>query len=218
MRTKFALFDFDKTLSRGDSIIPFVIYAERKGFAPRGQILRAAWAFLTQRRHPNAVSWAKGVSLSFLKGRTLQETDDFCRGFFRDVLAKRIFRDGRAEIERLKTEGYTVVVVSASAEAYMHLLPEFLPVDAVLATRCGLDADDVYTGQVGQNCKGVEKPLRIAAYLAAHHMELDYDTSCAYGDSLSDAPMLQLTAAPTLVNPAGKLAAALPEARRVRWK
>lgn len=218
MRTKFALFDFDKTLCAGDSIVPFVMYAERKGFAPRGQTIRAAWAFLTQRRHSDAVSWAKGVSLSFLKDKTLAETDEFCRGFFRDVLVKRMFRDGRTEIDRLKAEGYTIMVVSASSEAYMHLLPEFLPVDAVLATRCGIDVNDVYTGQVGQNCKGIEKPLRIAAYLAAHHMELDYDASRAYGDSLSDAPMLQLTASPTLVNPAKKLAAALPKARRVRWK
>jgi hypothetical protein len=37
----FALFDFDKTLSRGDSIIPYLFYCIRRGVAPASQFFRA---------------------------------------------------------------------------------------------------------------------------------------------------------------------------------
>jgi phosphoserine phosphatase len=47
----------------------------------------------------------------------------------------------------------------------------------------------------------VEKPLRLAEYLAATGDRLDYDRSWAYGDSESDAPMLELCAHKVAVNP-----------------
>ena len=121
-----------------------------------------------------------------------------------------------SELWQLKAAGYTIVVVTASAEAYMRLLPEFLPVDAVLSTPCET-MDGVYTGVVGVNCRGEEKVRRIQAYLQAQDMEVDAD-SRAYGDSASDAPMLRLTAHPVLVNPRKKLQAAMPEASTVSWK
>ena len=55
-----------------------------------------------------------------------------------------------------------VVVVSASTSLYMDLLPEFMPVDDVLSTSCPFDEEGQYTGLVGENCWGVQKPLRIA--------------------------------------------------------
>ena len=81
-----------------------------------------------------------------------------------------------------------------------------------------MDADGIYTGDSGENYKGLQKPLRLASYLAAKRWELDWDASCAYGDSASDWPMLALTAHPTLVNPAGKVRKLHPDAACVRWR
>jgi len=71
---------------------------------------------------------------------------------------------------------------------------------------------------VGENCKGLQKPLRIAEYLAARQMELDYDASCAYGDSASDMPMLDLTAQPHLVNPSRRVKKRFPHVPVLHWK
>lgn len=215
--TKFAFFDFDDTLSRGDSVVPFLLYAVRRGAAPRSQLLRAAWGYLTQLGRPGHISRAKEHTFSFIKGKRPEELDDLCRDFFREVITPRLYEDAIAELWRLKSTGHTVVVVSASADVYMHLLPEFLPVDAVLSTRCTVE-NGMYTGQVEANCKGVEKPRRIAAWLAENELELDAEASCAYGDSLSDAPMLRLVGQPTLVNPGRKLSAALPHVPHVHWR
>ena len=217
MKMKCALFDFDNTLCRGDSIVPFVLYAIRKGKAHWTQLFRAAGAFLTQARHPEQISYAKEHTLSFIKGCSVHEMDDFCRGFLSDVMIRRMYRDALTELDRLHAEGYHIVVVSASVELYMHLLPEFLPVDAVLGTQCGVDEQEHYTGDIGENCKGLQKPLRLASYLAAKRWELDWDASCAYGDSASDWPMLELTSKPTLVNPTSQVRKLHPEAQCVRW-
>ena len=217
MQASFALFDFDKTICRGDSVLPYLLYCVKKGYAPVRQVFRAAAGYIKQRMKPSLVTVAKMEALSYIAGHTEQEMDEIARGFFRDVLMKRVFRDGLAELSRLRQEGKRILVVSASASVYMRVLPEFLPVDGVLSTVCAVGADGRYNGLIGENCKGIQKPLRIAEYLAANHLTLDFDTSCAYGDSASDAHMLSLTAQPILVNPAKGLIEALPEAKIVSW-
>lgn len=215
--TKFALFDFDNTVCRGDSVVPYLLYSIRRGVAPWTQVFRALHGYVHQRLHPDEISAAKTLALSFLRGRTQEQMDDHARGFFREVLCKRFYPRAAAEMQRLKDEGFTVVVITASVDAYMRVLCEFLPVDAVLATRCAVDQDDCYTGDIGENCKGAQKAFRLASWMAQHHLELDYDVSCAYGDSPSDLHMLNLTASPRLVNPHRRLAAALPDAPVHRW-
>lgn len=215
--TKCAFFDFDDTLCRGDSVVPFLLYAIRKGAAPWTQLFRAAKGYLSQIGHPEKISGAKETTFSFIKGKEQSAMDDLARDFFREIITPRLFEQGIAELWRLKSEGYTIVVVSASVDLYMHLLPEFLPVDAVLATHC-LTENGCYTGQIAANCKGEEKPRRIAEWLSANGLELEAEASRAYGDSPSDAPMLRMVGQPTLVDPHKKLAAALPDAPHVHWR
>lgn len=49
-----AFFDFDDTLARGDSILPFLLYCIRKRIAPRRQLVKAAGAFLYWKLRPVA--------------------------------------------------------------------------------------------------------------------------------------------------------------------
>lgn len=215
--TKCAFFDFDNTLAKGDSVVPFLLYAIRKGQAPRRQLFRAAWGYLTQLGRPGKGSRAKEHTFSFIKGKRPEELDDLARDFFQDEITPRLYEDAIAELWQLKSSGHTVVVVSASADLYMHLLPELLPVDAVLSTHCVVE-NGVYTGKVEANCKGEEKVNRITAWMQANGLKLDGEHSCAYGDSFSDGSMLRLVGNPVLVNPGKKLAAAFPKARTVRWR
>ena len=63
-----AFFDFDDTLARGDSILPFLLYCIRKRISPRRQLVKAAGAFLYWKLRPSRASRAKSATLSFLKG------------------------------------------------------------------------------------------------------------------------------------------------------
>lgn len=215
--TAFAFFDFDDTLARGDSILPYLLYCIRRGLAPRRQMLRAASGFIRWKLNPAHASAAKESTLSFIAGRTVEEMDELARDFFRQVQRDRFFLEGVQELHRLREMGVKPVIVSASSDVYMRVLPEFLPVHAVISTTCEV-SEGCYTGRVGPNCKGEEKVRRIQEWLDAQGLHIDKPASSGYGDSPSDAPMLLLTAAPTLVNPKRKLRQRIPDGRIVRWK
>ena len=217
---KYALFDYDGTLAPGDSIVPFMLYAVQNGKAPVSRLIVAGATAILPYLFPKRFThgWAKRKALAFLKGHSRAEMDAFALAFFHDKVEKKLYADGQRELTRLKQEGYHILLVSASPDVYLNAIGHALGAEAVLATTCGLEADGkTYTGLVGENCKGVEKPLRIAAYLAANHADLDWETSRAYGDSASDVPMMNLTAHPVCVNPKKKLRQALPDAETVHW-
>lgn len=214
--TAFAFFDFDDTLAKGDSIFPFLLYCIKRGYAPRCQLFKAAAGFLRWKLQPSSGRAVKEMTLSFIKGRTVEDMDALARDFFRDVQQKAFFEDAAPELFRLRQLGAKIVIVSASSDLYMKVLPEFLPVDAVISTVCEVQ-EGRYTGKIGKNCKGEEKVARIRRWLDEQELTIDREHSAGYGDSPSDAPMLLLTAAPTLVNPKRKLRAALPEGRIVHW-
>lgn len=216
--TPFAFFDFDDTLARGDSILPYLLYCIRRGAAPKTQLLKAAAGYLRWLIHPERASSAKQSTLSFIRGKRQEDMDELARDFFREKQSQRFFHDGSKELCRLRGEGYRILVVSASPEVYMRVLPEFLPVDDVICTTCPLDANSCYTGEIGANCKGDEKPRRIAAYLKVQGASIDQARSRGYGDSPSDAPMLRLTGTPLLVNPKKKLLQRLPQGKRLTWR
>ena len=44
---------------------------------------------------------------------------------------------------------------------------------------------------IGKNCKNEEKVKRIQEVIKNHNLEIDYDLSYAYSDSLHDIPMLK---------------------------
>lgn len=215
--TAFAFFDFDDTLARGDSIFPFLLYCIRRGYAPRWQVFKAAAGFLRWKLQPSSGRAVKEWTLSFIKGRTVAEMDDLARDFFRDVQQKHFFADAAPELFRLRQQGMKLVVVSASSDLYMRVLPEFLPVDAVISTVCET-ADGRYTGRIGKNCKGEEKVRRINAWLTENDLSIRKEDSAGFGDSPSDAPMLRLTASPHLVNPKRKLRQLIPDGIILHWK
>lgn len=213
-----AFFDFDDTLARGDSILPFLLYCIKRGIAPRRQLIKAAGAFLYWKLRPGQASRAKSVTLSFLRGRTEDEMADTARAFFRDEYLTRFYQDGLTELWTLRSQGMKLVVVSASPDVYMRILPEFMPIDAVLSTRCEVGADGRYTGRVGENCKGAEKVRRIEGYLRENQLVLDMKCSSAYGDSPSDAEMMGLVNRAVLVNPKKGLLKRKPDGIIVNWK
>lgn len=215
--TAFAFFDFDDTLARGDSIFPYLLYCIRRGLAPRRQLFKAAIAFLRWKLHPSTGRAAKETTLSFIAGHTVEEMDEIARGFFRDEQRKRFFHSGMGKLEEHRSSHVTTVIVSASSDVYMRVLPEFMALDHVISTTCEV-IDGRYTGKVGKNCKGEEKVRRIQEWLEEQGLIIDKESSFGYGDSPSDAPMLLLTASPRLVNPKNKLVNRIPDAEICRWK
>lgn len=214
-----AFFDFDGTLCSGDSIFPFLLFATQNGYAPKLQLLKALRGYLAQLAHTERVVKSKEDALSFIQGKSQKEMDEIARCFFNKVLCPRFFADGQKEMEKRKAEGKEIVIVTASPDVYMRVLPEFMPlIDAVIATRCIVDERGIYTGRIESNCRGTEKTVMIERYLSQREYELDRANSYAYGDSLSDSHMLQMIAHPVAVNAKAGLIDAVSSAESVSWR
>lgn len=221
MLKPFALFDFDDTLIRGDSIVKLCFYAVRKGWMNPLRLLPVGVHSVLYLCGLSTPQKAKQAALRFLKGRSEDEVNRFAEDFCRTVLIPRLYPDGVKELKARAESGCEVWLVSASPEFYLKPLMKHLPLSCVVGTRLYVE-DGKHTGlMAGENCRGVEKPLRIAEMLAARGDMLDYADSYGFGDSAGDAPMLALCGHKVAVNPRKKLLKALDGAdgvTQVQWK
>jgi phosphatidylglycerophosphatase C len=198
-----AAFDFDGTLARRDTLVPFL------------------------RRARGSHRVAAAVGLVAL-GRTRRERDllkvAVLARLFRGMPAERLDALGRAYVPTLvgllrpemvervrwhRDQRHAVVIVSASLGAYLRPLAEHLGLDAALAVELVAGADGLLTGEVvgGLNTRGPEKVARLHAWAdqrfgPAAELEL-----WAYGDSAGDAELLAAADHPTWV---GRKASAAP--------
>lgn len=222
MQKTYALFDFDGTLIRGDSIILLCRYAWQKKLIGAGKAAGMFWTAVLYGLKIRTAVEAKEYAISFLNGKKADEVDAIAADFVKTVLLPRLRPEGLAEIARHHEAGATVLLVSASSTFYLKHLKAPLGVDDIVATRIDVDGKGVFTGKVcGDNCRGVQKPLRLAEYLAAMGDNLDYSSSSAYGDSYGDLPMLRLCGHKVAVNPKARLWRSLRRlegAARVQWR
>lgn len=190
---RIAIFDFDGTLIRGDSLGPFL--------AAIAGPLRATAAFaagLAGAMGGNALldrrSAVKAALLHrTLAGRSLDEAEDAARRIGRRL------RWRPAMVEALKAHklaGCRIVVATGALDLYIEEALGDLPVDDVLATTMEVDGRRLTGRMAGGNCVRAEKARRVAAYLAEHGPFME---SWGYGNRPSDLAMLALVDHPTVV-------------------
>ena len=200
-RRRVAAFDFDGTLARGDSLIPFLTWV-----CGRSAVARAlAW-------HGAAIGWAVAGRGSrdlvkerfvsgLLRGRSASDVAAAGSAFASHLVGQRLRPDMAARVAWHRGEGHELVLVSASLTVYLEPVAEALGFDAVLATKLEVGDDGLLTGRLlGANVRGPEKAARLAAWLGddAHDVEL-----WAYGDSSGDHDLLALASSAFMVRRRG---------------
>lgn len=207
MQKTYALFDFDGTLRRGDSIVSLCLYAHRRGLCDAKTLaggMAGAAGYGLKLVSPEK---AKAAAMAWIKGRSVSELAVLAQDFCLNILVPEIYPEGMEALKSEKNRGAEVLFITASPSFYLEPLKSLLGADEIIGTRMAVDENDRYTGDIcGDNCKGLQKPLRLAEYLAARGDRLDYESSTAYGDSRSDLPMLTLCGRKYAVNPKPALA------------
>lgn len=215
---RFALFDFDGTIAKGDSIISFLLYSWKHKKMTTKELFAALGGFGAYAFGKINDTQAKEKAIAFLKGKTQAEMAPFFESWYEQKLAKKIFAKGAEEIQKMQGEGYIVLVITASPDAYLAPFQKAYGIKDIIGTRVDKDENGVYSGHIsGNNCRGIEKSLRLAEYLAAKGWGLDTQQSYAYGNSTHDEAMLYLVANPVLINPSRKLKKAFPNGQVKKW-
>lgn len=209
---KLAIFDFDGTLIKGDSIVSYILFAKAKKAMTLRHFLGIIahlplWGF---RRMTDAQF--KSYALQFLASLSPEKRAALDGAFVKEILLPSIYPKGKAVLDARKKEGYLVLLLSASTENYMQYVANVLEADGLICTKLNEKAE------VMLNCKGENKPLLLMEYLKANDVKADFDASCAFGDSKSDLPILELVGNPLIVNGKRKLKKAAPHLPQVNWQ
>ena len=193
MGKAYALFDFDGTLISGDSFMLLCIYARKKGLNSGVSFWKGIGAGIRYLLRLCGAKESKEAALSFLQGKSEKELQQLSADFCREVLRPRLRVQGLAELKARREAGAEVLLITASPAFYFEPLKDELGITEIIGTRMDMGQDGRATGRIcGENCKGLQKPLRLAEYLAAVGERLDFSRSYGYGDSASDMPMLEL--------------------------
>lgn len=189
-----AAFDFDGTLSRRDTMVPFLVAA-------------AGWRRLCL---AGLASSGRGIS-GGRDGMKLATVARLFRGWSEDRFADegRTYAATLAELlrpemlERLRwhqDEGHPVVLVSASLATYLRPLAADLKIDDVLAVELEATGGRL-TGAVigGANTRGAHKVARLRTWLAERYGTDGKVELWAYGDSSGDELLLAFSDHPTWV-------------------
>jgi phosphatidylglycerophosphatase C len=188
-----AAFDFDGTLARHDTLVPFLRRA-------RGTH-RVAWAAARAAVHTRDRDALKVAAVGHLfHGMPAADLAELGRAYVPTLVG--VLRPEMVDRVRWhRDQGHAVVIVSASLGAYLRPLAEHLGIDAALAVELVADADGVLTGAVvGElNTRGPQKVARLRAWVAARHGPDTPFELWAYGDSSGDDELLALADHPTWV-------------------
>jgi phosphatidylglycerophosphatase C len=181
-----AAFDFDGTLTRRDSLVPFL--ARVVGWP------RLALAAATGIRHARSRNAFKEHLVDkVFRGRAHDDVRRLGLAYAEELVARRMRPEMLARVRWHGEQGHEIAIVSASLDVYLERVAELLGVAAVLCTRIEVGPDGRCTGRlVGQNCRGDEKLRRIHAHFGDDGYEL-----WAYGDSAGDDAMLAAADHPT---------------------
>ena len=196
---RIAAFDFDGTLTRRDTLAPFLIYAcGRRAFARAAS--RAMTAGARTRLGAGAADThhrdaAKSVLLAdLLGGRDRAWLSDSGANYARR-LSNQVRPEMAAQVAWHRSEGHELVMVSASLCAYLDPFGREHQFDHVIAVSMQSDPSGRLTGLLdGPNVRGPEKAVRFGEWLGGDSAEI-----WAYGNSSGDAELLALASHPVWI-------------------
>ncbi len=191
-----ALFDFDGTLTRRDTMLPFLLFILRKN--PRSLFSLPRLGFLATPYALGLLSKEsiKGAALHLWRRVPENRRQEILCEFYDDAIRPRLLSAGVARLEWHRAQGHLTVMVSASVDSYLSLVAERLQFGHLLCTRTELEPAPRVSGP---NCYGEEKVRRLRA--EPWFGEVDWAASYAYSDHISDLPMLRLCGRPVAANP-----------------
>eukprot|EP01025_Chloroclados_australasicus_P022371 TRINITY_DN2309_c1_g3_i2.p4 TRINITY_DN2309_c1_g3~~TRINITY_DN2309_c1_g3_i2.p4 ORF type:complete len:304 (+),score=26.92 TRINITY_DN2309_c1_g3_i2:58-912(+) len=138
------------------------------------------------------------------KGYTQQQQSALARIAMEKYYQRRIFSGAVNHIQDLQKQGYWIVLVTGQLDFIAQELASAVGANDVIASSLEVDDNGTFTGELhGQPVSDGQKQVLMKQYALEHGTDL---SACiAYGDSISDLPMLTTVGTAITVAPDGKL-------------
>jgi HAD superfamily hydrolase (TIGR01490 family) len=183
-----AVFDFDGTLTKGDSFWRFLFFSTGffKVFAAGMSKFFLMWASIFA-PHKYADDAKEYLIDSLLGNRQLDEMQKLANDFARKIITSRLKYPTVQRLRFHQMEGHEILVISASPSIYVTPACKLLGITNVIATELKI-VDGNLTGKyLGKNCRGPEKARRLEEFCGQFNKVFIY----AYGNSGNDKEMLE---------------------------
>lgn len=191
-----AAFDFDGTLTRRDTLLPFLVRVAGRRAVGRVLAARAVPLGLALAGRSERGLQKEQVLGRLLADRRLSDLEEAAEDFAEAAMATRLRQDVVARLHAHLVAGDPVVVVTASPELVITPIARRLGPVPVLGTRLEVDDHGRLTGRLlGANVCGVEKLSRLTDWLADNGSTMRW----AYGNSSGDRELLAAAAEPMWV-------------------
>lgn len=186
---RIAVFDFDGTITRKDTLIEFIRFAKGSVALYWGMLLYLPWLILMKLHLYDNGKTKELVFGWFFHEMSLEQFNELGRAFYQTQADKLIYSEAKRKIEEHKSHGDIIVILSASIENWVQPFASALQAEGLLGTQAEVQ-NGVLTGRFAtKNCYGAEKVNRLKTWLAANVNEQPY--IIAYGDSRGDKELLE---------------------------
>lgn len=194
-----AVFDLDRTLLPGSSLVALARVMARNGLVSGQQLVSGLAMDQVFRRR--GASDDDAARLRTLALRQVAGTDvEQLRSLVDEVgrtLSRQVLPGARMLLRRHQDAGDFVVILSASPQELVEAVASRLGAQRAVGTRAEIEGNR-YTGALdGPFCYGTGKIKRLEQDLGPGSL----DAATAYADSASDLPVLEACHEPVAVNP-----------------
>jgi phosphatidylglycerophosphatase C len=182
-----AAFDFDGTLTRCDSLLPFLHFSS--GFGKfTGYLLQLAPTlvqFLFGKIGNQAAKEA--VLARFFAGAEESKITELGARFAHQKLPSLLRQKAMARLRWHQKQGHYCALVSASLDVYLNPWGREMGFDAIICSQLEFNSENRITGRlVDANCYGVEKVRRLRQLVG------NPSVLYVYGDSRGDHELLKI--------------------------
>lgn len=208
MKTDFAIYDMDRTVTRHATYTPFLLHCAMR---------RAPWRLLLL---PLVIASMLAYVLKLIdRGRLKEinhrlllgskrhphELEPLVDSFAEKTAASNVRPGALKAIARDKAEGRRVVMATASYRLYAQAIGDRLGFDDVIGTGSIIGLDERVHAKIdGENCYGPAKLRMVTDWLSRSGFERGHVRF--YSDHASDAPVFEWSDEPVAVNPHKRLA------------
>jgi HAD superfamily hydrolase (TIGR01490 family) len=208
MKSALAIYDMDRTITRGPTYAAFMWHATTR-LAP-WRILLAPLVLLTGLAYLAGLidrGRLKELNFHLLVGRVApQRLDKIVQGFADRQVKTNIMPGARARLAEDKAAGRRLVLATASYRLYAAAIAKRLGFDDVIATDVEYDRQGRTVARIdGVNCYGLGKLDMIEAWLQKQGLERDAVHIRFYSDHISDAPVHHWSDEPFAANAHSRL-------------